>query len=231
MNSESYRILAVSSAIIVGMFIYADQILSFDILEWVAMPMFILAVAIGLEGIGRYFEKKRLSQGARIPSGNYWKLILHEIYRHKPNSYGEGIGSDAGVSSDRHPLAVKLRIKGALLMHGISFLVEQKLIERKMQGKDKDWRSTLELTEKGFNVALKNEHLRNSYNFQKTLAAASILSGTVVLLTFLLSNVGKYSPDPANIFSLYALSFILLFLGGMALAILLTMLPILFRKY
>lgn len=77
-----------------------------------------------------------------------WKRVLKEIVNYAPNRYGRG-KSNYGAD---HPLVKHLKIKPHELMLIMSFLDEQGLIEY-----DKSEHNWINLTSKGFDVALHNQ--------------------------------------------------------------------------
>ena len=78
-----------------------------------------------------------------------WVKVLDEIWKYAPNRYGRGTKG----YNDSHPLAIRLKITGYELGLISSFLEEQKLIEYDQQ--QHNW---IEITPKGFDVALQNRN-------------------------------------------------------------------------
>lgn len=77
-----------------------------------------------------------------------WKRVLAEIVNYAPNRYGRGKNNYGGD----HPLIKKLKIKPYELGLIMSFLEDQGLIE--YEKPEYNW---VNLTSKGFDVALQNQ--------------------------------------------------------------------------
>jgi len=87
-----------------------------------------------------------------------WVKVLDEIWKYAPNKYGRGSrGYD-----DSHPLAIRLKITGYELGLIASFLGEQNLIEYDQQ--QHNW---IEITSKGFDVALQNRNAERNDRINK----------------------------------------------------------------
>lgn len=82
-------------------------------------------------------------------SNQNWKRVLAEISNYAPNRYGRG---KLQSYQDDHPLAKRLKIKGYELGLIMAFLEDQGLIE--YDKPDYNW---INLTSKGFDVALQNQ--------------------------------------------------------------------------
>ena len=97
-----------------------------------------------------------------------WIKELDAIWKYAPNRYGRGItGYD-----ENHPLVKKLKIKAHDLMLTMSFLEEQKLIEY-----DVTKHNWINLTSKGFDVALQNQSAdRTRRNNQATLFLSLVIA-------------------------------------------------------
>jgi len=78
-----------------------------------------------------------------------WKKVLSEIYNYAPNKYGRGRPQSYG---DDHPLVKRLKVKPYELSLIMSFLEDQGLVEY-----DKPEYNWINLTSKGFDVALQNQ--------------------------------------------------------------------------
>ena len=106
-----------------------------------------------------------------------WIKVLDAIWKHAPNRYGRGKTD----YDENHPLVKKLKIKAHDLMLTMSFLEEQKLIEYDVT--ECNW---INLTSKGFDVALQNQSAdRTHSNNQATLflslvIAIAIISGVLI---------------------------------------------------
>ena len=87
-----------------------------------------------------------------------WIKVLDETWKYAPNRYGRG---NRGYE-DSHPLAKSLKIKGYELMLIMSFLEEQQLIEY-----DQQHRNWIEITSKGFDVALQNRNAERNGRINK----------------------------------------------------------------
>lgn len=97
-------------------------------------------------------EKKAIAEGTleeyKFANQN-WIKVLDEIWSFAPHRYGTGTrGYD-----DSHPLARKLKITGSELGLIASFLEEQRLIEY-----DQQQRNWIQITDKGFDVAMQNRN-------------------------------------------------------------------------
>ncbi len=117
----------------------------------------------------------------KIPSGTSWKRVLLEIYRFAPHQYGES--NKIGINNDKHNLAKKLGISGYELMLAISFLIDQKLIERNVNPpqRSEEYFAHFILTIKGFEVALNLIRHQDSINIQYGIFA---FTGIIVLTGF-----------------------------------------------
>lgn len=123
-------------------------------------------------------EKKTLEE-FKFTNQN-WAKVLDEIWKHAPNRYGRGSrGYD-----DSHPLAIRLKITGYELGVIASFLEEQNLIEYDQQ--QHNW---IQITSKGFDVALQNRNAEGNRRVNKGSLFLS-LAITVFALTSLLIGIG-----------------------------------------
>jgi len=103
-----------------------------------------------------------------------WVKVLDEIWKYAPNRYGRGIKG----YNDSHPLAIKLSITGYELGLIASFLVEQQLIEYDEQ--ENNW---IQITSKGFNVAMQNRNAERNDRINK----GSLFLGLCIVIFALLS--------------------------------------------
>jgi hypothetical protein len=127
---------------------------------------------------GKGVAKKTLEE-SKFTNQN-WVKVLDEIWRYAPNRYGRGsIGYE-----DSHPLAIKLKITGYELMLIASFLEEQGLINYDQQ--QHNW---IQITSKGFDVALQNRNAEANRRVSKGSLFLS-LAITVFALTSLLIGIG-----------------------------------------
>jgi len=97
-----------------------------------------------------------------------WRRVLKEIVDYAPNRYGRGKGN----YGEDHPLVRRLKITPYELMLIMSFLEEQGLIEY-----DKSEHNWIDLTSKGFDVALQNQSAdRTRRNNQATLFLSLVIA-------------------------------------------------------
>jgi len=97
-----------------------------------------------------------------------WIKVLDAIWKYAPNRYGRGKTD----YDENHLLVKKLKIKAHDLTLTMSFLEEQKLIEYDMSR-----RNCINLTSKGFDVALQNQIAdRTSRNNQATLFLSLVIA-------------------------------------------------------
>lgn len=102
-----------------------------------------------------------------------WKKVLKEIADYAPNRYGRGKNN----YGENHPLVKRLKIKSHELVLITSFLEEQGLIEY-----DKPEYNWINLTSKGFDVALQNQAQRASF---RTNFVIIILTSIIAYATFI----------------------------------------------
>ena len=110
-----------------------------------------------------------------------WVKVLDEIWKCAPNKYGRGSrGYD-----DSHSLAIRLKITGYELGLIASFLEEQRLIEYDQQ--EYNW---IQITSKGFDVAMQNRNAErnNRINKGSLFLALSIAIFAVVSLLLGIDN-------------------------------------------
>jgi len=110
-----------------------------------------------------------------------WVKVLDEIWKYAPNKYGRGSrGYD-----DSHPLAIRLKITGYELGLIASFLEEQSLIEYDQQ--EYNW---IQITSKGFDVAMQNRNAERNDRINKgsLFLALSIAIFAVVSLLLGIDN-------------------------------------------
>ena len=105
-------------------------------------------------------------------SNQDWIKVLDTIWKHAPNRYGRGKTD----YDENHPLVKKLKIKAHELMLIIAFLEDQGLIE--YDKPDYNW---INLTSKGFDVALQNQSAnRTRRNNQATLFLSLVVAIAVI---------------------------------------------------
>ena len=114
-----------------------------------------------------------------------WKNVLYEIYILSPSTYCGDIITP--FNSDKHMLARKLKISGLELMKIIQFLELSKLIERKIHIESESKYSELIISDKGFDVATRNEYSEKTLFFTKVLAVAASFQALWLLFIFLYS--------------------------------------------
>ena len=101
-------------------------------------------------------------------SNQNWIKALDTIWKYAPNRYGRGKTD----YDEKHPLVKRLKIKAHELMLIMSFLEEQGLIEY-----DQSERNWINLTEKGFDVALQNQSAdRSRRNNRATLFLSLVIA-------------------------------------------------------
>lgn len=107
-----------------------------------------------------------------------WKIVLDEIVNYAPNKYGRG---KTGYGDD-HPLAKakNLNITGYELMMIMSFLEEQGLIEY-----DKSENNWINVSSKGFDVALQNQSADKANRKDKTTLFLSYVVALAVACSLL----------------------------------------------
>lgn len=112
-------------------------------------------------------KKRDIGDEWRFTNQN-WRGVLKEITSYAPNRYGRGkqnYGED-------HPLVKRLKITPYELMLIMSFLEEQGLIEY-----DESEHNWINLTSKGFDVALQNQSAdRTRGNNQVTLFLSLVIA-------------------------------------------------------
>ena len=102
-----------------------------------------------------------------------WIKVLDAIWKYAPNRYGRGKTD----YDENHPLVKKFKIKAHDLMLTMSFLDEQKLIEYDVS--EHNW---INLTSKGFDVALQNQSAdRTRRNNQATLFLSLVIAISVLI--------------------------------------------------
>jgi len=106
-----------------------------------------------------------------------WIRVLDEIWKYAPNQYSQG---DRAFDDD-NPLAKKLKISGYELILIISFLQDQKLI--KYDSTEHNW---IELTPKGFDVALQNRNMKNNDISNKMLHFLTYILVIVAIISMLI---------------------------------------------
>ena len=108
-----------------------------------------------------------------------WKMVLKKIVDYAPNKYGRG---KRGYDED-HPLVKRLKITAYELMMIMSFLEDQGLIEY-----DKQEQNWINLTSKGFDVALQNQSADRTGRINRASLFLS-LAITLFALTSLLLGI------------------------------------------
>lgn len=117
--------------------------------------------------MGIKIKRKEIGDEWKFTNQN-WKRVLKEIVDYAPNRYGRGKTD----YDENHPLAKRLKIKAHELMLTMSFLEEQGLIEY-----DKPEYNWINLTSKGFDVALQNQSAdRARKNNQATLFLSLVIA-------------------------------------------------------
>ncbi len=101
-----------------------------------------------------------------------WIKVLDAIWKYAPNRYGRGKTD----YDENHPLVKRLKIKAHELMLIMSFLKDQGLIE--YDKPDYNW---INLTSKGFDVALQNQSADKANRKDK---ATLFLSLVIALAVF-----------------------------------------------
>jgi len=106
-------------------------------------------------------------------SNQNWIKVLDTIWKRAPNRYGRGKTD----YDENHPLAKRLKIKAHELMLIMSFLEDQGLIEYEQE--EHNW---INLTSKGFNVALQNQSVARTVGISRVIIflTAVIAISTVV---------------------------------------------------
>ncbi|MFW9882332.1 MAG: hypothetical protein ACFFG0_55430 [Candidatus Thorarchaeota archaeon] len=150
-------------------------------------------------------SKKKDKSIRDVPSGSNWSDVLNEIYQKSPHLHGDSV--QLPFSDDKHHLAQKLKISGKELEAAISFLQDQKLVEKILPNDNNFQDFGLLLTTKGFDVARDNIKHKNSFSLQMGLllfTAILALNGvfqillpmgknkTILLTIYLISLVGIY---------------------------------------
>ena len=120
-------------------------------------------------------EKKTLEE-SKFTNQN-WIKVLDKIWKYAPNRYGRG----SRGYEDSHPLAVRLKITGYELMLIASFLEEQNLIEYDQQ--QHNW---IQITSKGFDVALQNRNAEGNRKLNKGALFLSLAIAVFVLVSLLI---------------------------------------------
>lgn len=113
----------------------------------------------------------------KLISHKHWKRVLHEIYIITPNQYGGG----NPICMDDNILAKKAGITGEELNQTTMFLTELKLVSLESPHM---WR----LTEKGFNVALRNEEIQVDRDIKYCFLIFVIINTLTILIPFLIKN-------------------------------------------
>ena len=115
-------------------------------------------------------KKRRVDDERKFTNQN-WRRVLKEIVDYAPNRYGRGKNDYV----EDHLLVKRLKIKAYELMLIMSFLEEQGLIE--YDKPDYNW---INLTSKGFDVALQNQTQSTAFrtNFVLILLTAVIAFAT-----------------------------------------------------
>jgi hypothetical protein len=133
------------------------------------------------------------------PSGSSWKDILLEIYGFAPNSYGES--KKMFFDDDKHDLAIKLRISGYKLRRGISFLENHTLAKLNVSPQE-EYSAQLEITKKGFEVALELEKHNDAQKIQLGLV---LFTGVLILTDLFGILLDKYGLLANGLMIIYVL--------------------------
>jgi len=110
-------------------------------------------------------------------SNQNWIKVLDTIWKRAPNRYGRGKTD----YDENHPLVKRLKIKAHELMLIMSFLEDQGLIE--YDKPDYNW---INLTSKGFDVALQNQSANRTRSnnrailFLSLAIAIAVVSGVII---------------------------------------------------
>ena len=110
-------------------------------------------------------------------SNQNWIKVLDTIWKRAPNRYGRGKTD----YDENHPLVKRLKIKAHELMLTMSFLEDQGLIE--YDKPDYNW---INLTSKGFDVALQNQSANRTRSnnqailFLSLVIAIAAISGVII---------------------------------------------------
>ena len=113
----------------------------------------------------------------KLISHKHWKRILYEIYIITPNQYG----GDNPVCIDDNILAKKAGITGTELNQTTMFLIELKLVSLESSHM---WK----ITEKGFDVALRNEEIQADKNIKYWFMILASINILIILIQFLIKN-------------------------------------------
>ncbi|MGE0792672.1 MAG: hypothetical protein AB7V77_00665 [Candidatus Woesearchaeota archaeon] len=136
-----------------------------------------------------------------------WKKVLLKLYDSAPNYYGES--DKEPWNSNKHPLAKNLKISGYELCVSIIFLKDQKLVfewEKIFDKTVKNKSIKLELTEKGFNVAMDLEKHKDTEIFNVALFFLTLM----LVLSSIISVM--FSTDNAGIIVFITIVYSVLFL-------------------
>ena len=106
-----------------------------------------------------------------------WKRVLKEIVDYAPNRYGRG-KSNYG---EDHPLVKQLKIKPHELMLIMSFIEKQGLIEY-----DKQEQNWINLTSKGFDVAIQNQSTDRTERISKAALFLSIVIALAAIASLII---------------------------------------------
>ena len=109
-------------------------------------------------------------------SNQNWKRILNEISNYAPSRYGRG-KNDYG---EDHPLVKRLKITPYDLSMSIAFLEEQGLI--KYDESEHNW---INLTLKGFDVALQNQSANKADRINRASLFLSLAIAIIAVATLL----------------------------------------------
>ncbi len=95
-----------------------------------------------------------------------WRSVLNEIMNFAPHRYGRGKNN----FGEGHDLVKKLKIKPDELMLSMIFLQEQGLIE--YDKSDNNW---INLTSKGFGIALQNQSANRTHSSNRAILFLSLV--------------------------------------------------------
>jgi|GEM_PF-6194863 len=136
-----------------------------------------------------------------------WKKILLEVYNYAPQSYF--YGDISSFKDNIYPLAKTLKMNNKDLAYGVVFLQKNRLIKIVHVNNKVGY---IELTEKGFKVALEIEKQKTN----NTVQAGMLIFTAILTLASITQIYYGYSKDPTG-FNLIVLSIFclfIIFIGG-----------------
>lgn len=135
-----------------------------------------------------------------------WKKILLGIYTMSPTKVLAS--SWDSFNNDEDILACALKIKGDELYYGLLFLRDNGLVKLEKLNSNEEANPILNLTEKGFNVALELENQRSNKNMQFGIAIFT----AVLAMSAFIEIYEKYGHN-----SIYAIGVVCILMFGAAL--------------